>query len=307
MPSDLALKTMNRVHRVLLGASGGRIGWHFSGMPVLELTTTGRKSGQPRRTMLTSPYQEDSTIVVVASRGGDDTNPAWFLNLRDEPKVMVKVGPKPAESMIAEIADADQRARIWPIIADKHRNTPGISARPNERSHSCCSGRRAADPTRPPARSRDGRLQLTPEIFDRVSRTTAGDATRLLAAVWALHAAGPGTCATLRGVMSQQVTRRLAGVVPESGTLETKSGGLSACAQRDRQPATKTAPTTGSTCDVRLLLHAGRCCESLRTRRVRASWSSACTPDTCRGIARSDSAPRRSRCTRSKPRPEVRI
>ena len=125
MPSDFALKAMNRVHRVLLGASGGRLGWHFSGMPVVELTTTGRKSGQPRTTMLTSPYQEDSTIVVVASRGGDDTNPAWFLNLRDDPKVMVKLGPKPAESMIAEIADADERARIWPIIASKHRNYAG--------------------------------------------------------------------------------------------------------------------------------------------------------------------------------------
>jgi deazaflavin-dependent oxidoreductase (nitroreductase family) len=125
MPSDLALKAMNRVHRVLLGASGGRLGWHFSGMPVIELTTTGRKSGQARTTMLTSPYQEDSTIVVVASRGGDDTNPAWFLNLRDDPKVMVKLGPKPAESMIAEIADANDRARIWPIIASKHRNYAG--------------------------------------------------------------------------------------------------------------------------------------------------------------------------------------
>jgi deazaflavin-dependent oxidoreductase (nitroreductase family) len=91
-------------------------------MPVIELTTTGRKSGQPRKTMLTSPYQEDSTIVVVASRGGDDTNPAWFLNLKDDPKVMVKLGPKSAESMTAEIADANERARIWPMIASKHTN-----------------------------------------------------------------------------------------------------------------------------------------------------------------------------------------
>ena len=125
MPSDLALKAMNRVHRILLGASGGRLGWHFSGMPVVELTTTGGKSGQARTTMLTSPYQEDSTIVVVASRGGDDTNLAWFLNLRDDPKVMVKLGLKPAESMIAEIADANERARIWPIIASKHRYFAG--------------------------------------------------------------------------------------------------------------------------------------------------------------------------------------
>jgi len=125
MPSDLSLKAMNRVHRVLLGASGGRIGWRFSGMPVIELTTTGRKSGQRRSTMLTSPYQENSTIVVVASRGGDDINPAWFLNLRDDPKVMVKLGPKPSVPMIAEIADADERARIWPIIASEHSNYAG--------------------------------------------------------------------------------------------------------------------------------------------------------------------------------------
>jgi deazaflavin-dependent oxidoreductase (nitroreductase family) len=125
MPSDLALKTMNRVHRILLGASGGRLGWHLSGMPVIELTTTGRKSGQPRATMLTSPFQEDSTIAVVASKGGDDTNPAWFLNLRDDPKVMVKRGLSPAVSMTAEIADADERARIWPIITSKHGNYAG--------------------------------------------------------------------------------------------------------------------------------------------------------------------------------------
>jgi deazaflavin-dependent oxidoreductase (nitroreductase family) len=125
MPSDLSLKAMNRVHRVLLAASGGRFGWHFSGMPVLELTTIGRKSGQPRTTMLTSPYQEDSTIVVVASRGGDDTNPAWFLNLRDNPTVTVKLGPQAPVPMVAKIADAEQRARIWPVITSSHKNYAG--------------------------------------------------------------------------------------------------------------------------------------------------------------------------------------
>jgi len=125
MPSDVSFKAMNRVHRILLGASGGRLGWRFSGMPVIELTTTGRKSGQPRATMLTSPYREDSTIVVVASRGGDDTNPAWFLNLRDDPKVMVKLGHQSPASMIAQIAKADERARIWPIIASRHPNYAG--------------------------------------------------------------------------------------------------------------------------------------------------------------------------------------
>ena len=89
MPSDMMLKTMNGLHRGLLKISGGRIGWSASGMPVVELTTIGRKSGQPRSVMLTSPVQEGTTIVVVASRGGDDTHPAWFLNLRDNPDVEV--------------------------------------------------------------------------------------------------------------------------------------------------------------------------------------------------------------------------
>ena len=94
-------------------------------MPVIELTTTGRRSGKQRTTMLTSPYQEDTTLVVVASRGGDDINPAWFLNLRENPKVMVKLGPNPPVPMTAAIAGADERARIWPIIADQHSNYAG--------------------------------------------------------------------------------------------------------------------------------------------------------------------------------------
>ncbi len=94
-------------------------------MPVIELTTTGRRSGQPRATMLTSPYQEGSTIVIVASRGGDDHNPAWYLNLRDHPEVSVSIGGKPAQRMRAEIADYENRERLWPLITADHRNYAG--------------------------------------------------------------------------------------------------------------------------------------------------------------------------------------
>ncbi|WP_143265583.1 nitroreductase/quinone reductase family protein, partial [Amycolatopsis lexingtonensis] len=70
MPSDRVLKTMNAVHRGLIKLSGGKVGWQVA-MPVLELTTVGRKSGQPRTVLLTSPHQEGDALVVVASRGGD--------------------------------------------------------------------------------------------------------------------------------------------------------------------------------------------------------------------------------------------
>ena len=125
MPSDLALKTMNTVHRIVLKASFGKIGWHASGMVVLELTTTGRKSGEPRSVMLTSPLQEGDTVVVVASRGGDDTHPAWFLNLRDHPEVQVALGGDAKKPYLATVASADERARMWPIITAAHDNYAG--------------------------------------------------------------------------------------------------------------------------------------------------------------------------------------
>lgn len=129
MPSDLALKAMNTVHRVILKATGNRMGWDAMGMPVLELTTTGRRSGQPRTCMLTSPYQEGDTVVIVASRGGDDTHPAWFLNLRDNPAVEVSLRGGPKQPMTATVADAAERARLWPLVIKDHKNYAGYQKR----------------------------------------------------------------------------------------------------------------------------------------------------------------------------------
>ena len=122
MPSDVGFKAMNTIHRILLKVSGGRAGWTAMEMPVLELTTTGRKSGQPRSVMLTSPLQEGPVFVVVASRGGDDRTPAWFLNLRDNPDVEVSVQGKPRQRMHAHIATAAERQRLWPIVTADHKN-----------------------------------------------------------------------------------------------------------------------------------------------------------------------------------------
>lgn len=120
---------MNTAHRVLLKLSGGRVGWNALGMPVLELTTTGRKSGQPRTAMLTAPLVEGDTYVIVASRGGDDTHPAWFLNLRDEPRVSVVIKGGAPETRLARVATPGERARMWPIIAGRYRNYAGYQKR----------------------------------------------------------------------------------------------------------------------------------------------------------------------------------
>ncbi|MFE0023134.1 nitroreductase family deazaflavin-dependent oxidoreductase [Amycolatopsis sp. NPDC059021] len=122
MPSDFALKTMNAVHRGLLKISGGRAGWRVANMPVLELTTIGRKSGQPRSVMLTSPLRDGDAIVVVASRGGDDHHPAWFLNLRDNPEVEVALQGESRRPMRARVATPEERQRLWPKITADYRN-----------------------------------------------------------------------------------------------------------------------------------------------------------------------------------------
>jgi deazaflavin-dependent oxidoreductase (nitroreductase family) len=129
MPNDLQFKAMNMFHRSLLTLSGGRLGWDAMNMPVLELTTVGRKSGLPRTVMLTSPYQEGDTFVVVASRGGDDDHPAWFLNLRDNPEVEVATKGKPKRRMKARVASPQERARLWPLVTADHKNYAGYQTK----------------------------------------------------------------------------------------------------------------------------------------------------------------------------------
>ena len=116
---------MNTVHRAIIRVSRGKVGWSMVGMVALELTTVGRKSGQRRSTMLTAPIRDGEGYVIVASRGGDDKHPAWYLNLRDNPAVGVVFDGKPSVPMTARIADAETRARLWPLVVKKYRNYGG--------------------------------------------------------------------------------------------------------------------------------------------------------------------------------------
>ena len=125
MPSDRMLKTMNGIHRVILGVTRGKAGWTAGKMPVLELTTIGRKSGEPRSCLLTSPLQENGEIVIVASRGGDDHHPAWYLNLLETPQVQVSYKGAPHKIMTARTANSEERARMWPIVAGSYKGYAG--------------------------------------------------------------------------------------------------------------------------------------------------------------------------------------
>ena len=115
-PSRFSLKTMNFIHRLIIGLSFGRKGWNLAKMPVLELTTTGRKSGIPRSVMLTSPHQEDNSLLIVASKGGSDKPPEWLLNIEKNPNVEVRKEGGPSVSMSADIVNEKERNQLWPVI-----------------------------------------------------------------------------------------------------------------------------------------------------------------------------------------------
>ncbi len=122
MATHRAAHLLNRVHRSILKLTRGRVGWYAYGMPMLELTTTGRKTGEKRTTMLSSPVQRGETIVVVASLGGSDVHPAWYLNLVAEPRVEVNFRGRGTRPMQARVADAAERAQLWPEVVKDHRN-----------------------------------------------------------------------------------------------------------------------------------------------------------------------------------------
>lgn len=124
MPSDSLLKLVNRAHRTLLQVTGGRVGASAKGMPVIQLTTVGRRSGEERSVMLTCPIHEDGTYVVVGSRGGDDQHPAWFLNLQAESKVGVTVGGQ-RRPMVARVATGADRTELWSRVTSAYPHYGG--------------------------------------------------------------------------------------------------------------------------------------------------------------------------------------
>lgn len=118
-----AIKAMGRAHRLVYRASGGRVLGRVAGMPVLLLTTTGRRTGTARTTPLTY-FRDGDDLLVVGSNGGEERAPGWLLNLRAHPEATVTIGRERHE-VTARTAGAEERARLWPAIVATY---PGYAA-----------------------------------------------------------------------------------------------------------------------------------------------------------------------------------
>jgi deazaflavin-dependent oxidoreductase (nitroreductase family) len=92
-------------------SAGGVVGGNFEGLPLLLLTTTGARSGQPRTTPMI--YLNDGTrLVVFAANGGTKNNPGWYHNLLANPLAQVEVGTEAYQVTSAE-AESAERERLW--------------------------------------------------------------------------------------------------------------------------------------------------------------------------------------------------
>jgi deazaflavin-dependent oxidoreductase (nitroreductase family) len=119
------------MHAAIYRRSHGRIGARVGGLPVLLLTTTGRRSGRPRTTPVQYRRCGDQ-LLVVAAAGGSPRPPAWWFNLSAEPRVEVQLGDR-SEAYVARTAEGDEREELWRFLVDGNRWLPGVEHKARRR------------------------------------------------------------------------------------------------------------------------------------------------------------------------------
>ena len=102
---------VTKIHRSVYRKTGGRLGARLGGMDMVLLTTTGRKSGEPRSIPLAC-FREGDALVVVASNNGQDHHPAWWLNLEQNPEAQAQLGPD-SWPVRVQPAEGAERDRLW--------------------------------------------------------------------------------------------------------------------------------------------------------------------------------------------------
>jgi deazaflavin-dependent oxidoreductase (nitroreductase family) len=105
------IRGLSKTHLAVQRLSRGQLLGRVAGMPVLLLTTTGRRSGKARTTPLTF-FRDGANLVVIASNGGADRPPDWSLNLQQNPRAVVKIGTDKL-TVQARTASAEERERLW--------------------------------------------------------------------------------------------------------------------------------------------------------------------------------------------------
>jgi F420H(2)-dependent quinone reductase len=117
-------------HRTLVRVTRGRVGlWRPKpdGWGALWLTTTGRRTGQPRQ-VLVGYFQDGDNLVTMAMNGWGAADPAWWLNLQAHPDATAQTrdGARPVR---ARPAQGPERERLWSRWAEIDKNLEAYAAR----------------------------------------------------------------------------------------------------------------------------------------------------------------------------------
>jgi deazaflavin-dependent oxidoreductase (nitroreductase family) len=114
--TNLGFRILGDVHERIYRLTGGKVGGRIGKLPILLLTTMGRKSGQPRTQPLAYTRVGEG-LAVIASKGGAPKDPLWYLNLRANPFAEVTVG-RETHRVRARDAQGEERERLWRALAD---------------------------------------------------------------------------------------------------------------------------------------------------------------------------------------------
>ena len=125
---DLGSKVGSRAHGALLRASGWRVAAKFKGMTTVQLHATGRLSGQRRTVVLTTPIHDERSLVLVASKVGDDRNPEWFKNVQANPHIEITIAGV-TQPYRARVATQEERRALWPQVVGAYAGYAEYQAR----------------------------------------------------------------------------------------------------------------------------------------------------------------------------------
>ena len=101
-------------------ANDGKVNGYFAGANMLLLHTIGAKSGQSRTNPMVYVPDGDR-IVVIASKGGGDSNPDWYYNLLANPIVTVELGNEKFQARAIAVTDEPERSRLYAKMVE-HRS-----------------------------------------------------------------------------------------------------------------------------------------------------------------------------------------
>jgi F420H(2)-dependent quinone reductase len=115
------------LHRELIRRTGGKVGGHMFNEPIMLLTTTGRRSGQPRVTPLLC-IRDGERYLAIGSNGGDDRTPQWVRNLQADPEASIEVEGETIP-VRATIATPEEKNVLWPKAVAAYKGYAGYQRR----------------------------------------------------------------------------------------------------------------------------------------------------------------------------------